>query len=97
MDNSSGCTPTSQELVAGKDHPRTYREFVEMFPDDETCLRYIESLRWPDGFFCPACGAVGEPWRTTRGRLVCGSCRHQSSVTAGTIFEPDPHAPDYLV
>ncbi|MDZ4179842.1 MAG: IS1595 family transposase, partial [Coriobacteriia bacterium] len=77
----------SRRLVAGEDYPDTYRGFVEMFPDDEACLRYIERLRWPDGFFCPACGAVGEPWRSTRERMVCSSCRHQSSVTAGTIFE----------
>ena len=77
----------TQGLVAGEDYPDSYRGFVEMFPDDEACLRYIERLRWPDGFFCPACGSLGEPWRTTRGRLVCSSCRHQSSVTAGTIFD----------
>ena len=29
----------------------------------------------------------GEPWRQTRGRLVCSACRHQTSVTAGTILE----------
>jgi hypothetical protein len=77
----------TRRLVAGEDHPDSYRGFVEMFPDDEACLRYLESLRWPDGFFCPVCGCVGEPWRTTRGRLVCSSCRHQSSVTAGTTFD----------
>lgn len=77
----------SRRLVAGVDYPDTYRGFVEMFPDDEACLRYIERLRWPDGFFCPVCGSAGEPWRATRGRLVCSSCRHQSSVIAGTIFE----------
>ena len=77
----------SRRLVAGEDYPDTYRAFVEMFPDDEACLRYIERLRWPDGFFCPVCGTVGGPWRTTRGRLVCSSCRHQSSATAGTIFD----------
>ena len=56
------------------------------FADDEACLRYLERLRWPDGFVCRACGVVGEPWRQSRGRLTCSSCRHQSSVTAGTVF-----------
>ena len=76
-----------RQLLAGQDYPSTYRGFVEMFPDDDACLRYIELLRWPDGFFCRACGAVGEPWRATRGRLVCRSCRHQIRVAAGTIFD----------
>jgi hypothetical protein len=53
----------------------------------EACLRYVEELRWPDGFSCPACGARSEPWRATRDRLVCRVCRRQTRVTAGTIFD----------
>ena len=67
--------------------PDTYREFVEYFPDDHVCARYLEKLRWPKGFCCPACQINVEPWRQTRGRLVCPECRHQTSVTAGTIME----------
>lgn len=58
-----------------------------MFPNDEACARYLEELRWPIEFVCVACGMEGPPWRQTRERLVCRGCRHQSSVTAGTIFE----------
>lgn len=73
--------------MAGVDYPTTYRDFVGMFPDDEACLRYLEALRWQDGFLCPACGSATAPWRASRGRLVCRACRHQASVTAGTVFE----------
>jgi transposase-like protein len=74
-------------LVAGQDYPNTYREFVKMFPDDEACMTYLEQLRWPEGFVCPACQMPSIPWRQTRGRLVCPSCRHQSSIIAGTIMD----------
>ena len=76
-------------LVAGRDYPRTYREFVEMFPDEEACAAYLEHLRWPRGFVCPACetSAAEAVWRQTRGRLVCPACRHQASVTVGTILD----------
>ncbi len=74
-------------LVAGHDYPRTYREFVEMFPDDQACASYFERLRWPKGFVCPACKTTATPWRQTRGRLVCSACRHQASVSAGTILD----------
>ncbi len=30
---------------------------------------------------------IGKPWRQTRGRMVCSSCRHQTSVTSRTIFD----------
>jgi transposase-like protein len=73
--------------TAGVDYPSGWDELNAWFPDDEACLVYLERLRWPDGFVCRACGVVGEPWRQSRGRLTCSSCRHQSSVTAGTIFE----------
>jgi len=74
-------------LEAGRDYPRIYREFVEWFPDEVSCIAYLEKLRWPSGFICPACSSVSEPWHQTRGRLVCPRCRHQTSVTRGTIFD----------
>ena len=80
-------TTNLQPLEAGLDYPRQYRDFVEWFSDDEACLAYLEKLRWPNGFTCPACRLDVKPWRQTRGRLVCPSCRHQTSVTSGTIFE----------
>lgn len=58
-----------------------------MFPDDEACAAYLEQLRWSSGFICPACGSTAAPWRQTRGRLVCPVCRHQRSVTSGTILD----------
>ena len=59
-----------------------------MFPDDEACAVYLERLRWPEGFSCPACGTTSaDPWRQTRGRLVCPACRYQATATSGTIFD----------
>ena len=74
-------------MTTGGDFPNTYREFVQHFPNDNVCAAYLEQLRWPNGFCCPICQTSGEPWRQTRGRLVCSACRHQTSVTAGTILE----------
>ncbi len=73
-------------LVAGRDYPNTYRGFVEMFPDDNACVAYLMRLRWPEGFICPACTTCSTPWIESRSRMACPVCRHQASVTAGTIF-----------
>ena len=70
-----------------KDFPNTHRQFVERFSDDQACSLFLEQLRWPNGFCCPACQVVAVPWRHSRGRLVCSSCRHQTSVTTDTIFD----------
>lgn len=72
--------------VAERDYPRSWSQFLRWFPDDAACLTYLEQLRWRSGFRCPACGVAGEPWCQSRDRLTCSSCRHQASVTAGTIF-----------
>ena len=58
-----------------------------MFPDDEACNTYVEQLRWPKGFICPACGKHSKCWHQTRNRLVCSYCRRQTSITSGTIFD----------
>ena len=68
-------------------YPRTWPEFLARFPTEEACLAYLEALRWPDGFVCPSCGAMSTPSRVSRGRLLCKDCGHQSTVTAGTIFD----------
>ncbi len=77
--------PVSAHPVGGVDYPRTFQELLEWFPDDASCLAYLEGLRWPDGFACPACGAQGG-WRTAKARWMCTECGRQTSVTAGTIF-----------
>ena len=72
--------------VAGRDYPRTLREFNVWFPDEAACLDYLVRLRWTGGFVCPICGGV-RFWRMSKGRNVrCASCRRDVSVTAGTIF-----------
>ena len=77
-----------QEMpVSGRDYPRTWEQFLDWFADNDACIGYLEGIRWPDGFSCPQCGVVDEPYRTSRGRLVCRDCRHQCTVTAGTIFD----------
>lgn len=68
-------------------YPRTWSEFLARFPSEEACLAYLEGLRWPQGFVCPSCGAMSAASRASRGRLLCKDCGHQSTVTAGTIFD----------
>src|SRR6185437_16590818 len=69
------------------DYPRTWSEFLDRFATEEACLAYLENLRWPKGFVCPAGGVAEAPYRSSRTRLMCRSCAHQSTVTAGTIFD----------
>jgi transposase-like protein len=78
---------SSLSLAAGRDYPRTWAQFADWFPDEAACFRYLERLRWPEGFICWRCGERSEPYRATRHRLMCRVCRAQGSVTAGTVFD----------
>jgi hypothetical protein len=61
-------------------------EFQERFPDEGACLEYLAASRWPDGYRCPACGGE-HAWVLARRHLwECARCRHQASVTAGTVM-----------
>src|SRR5918994_1464714 len=58
-------------------------------PDDTACAAYLEKARWGEGFACPNCGVVGEPFRiaTRPGVLTCRACRRQTGLTVGTVME----------
>ncbi len=71
---------------AGTHYPRSPGEFQVWFRTDADCLDYLEWLRWPAGFVCPACGNNGG-WRLGDGRFMCSGCAGRTSVTAGTIFD----------
>ena len=73
--------------VAGQDYPRTWSQFEDWFASEIDCLRYLERLRWPEGFVCPRCGCRDDPYRADRARLICRACRLQCTVTSGTIFD----------
>ena len=79
-DGGGGEWPTG-----GVNYPRTFPEFRAWFPDEGSCVEYLERLRWPEGFICPLCGAPGG-WRIARQRWMCAQCGRKTSVTAGTIF-----------
>lgn len=78
---------TSESLTNPIDYPHSYREFVEMFPNNAACSAYLNQLRWATGFTCPSCKLSGVPWSMKHARLLCPACRHQTSATSGTIFD----------
>ena len=69
-----------------EDYPKTVLEFERRFATDAACRAYLMALRWPEGFVCPRCGGC-KAWPTVHDRWVCAACRHQATVTAGTIFQ----------
>ena len=64
----------------------SFFEYQEQFLDEENCFKYLFQLRWPNGFVCPKCGGSEYYMIYKHKRFQCKQCRHQTSVTAGTVF-----------
>jgi transposase-like protein len=67
--------------------PKTLREFQSKFATEEACQEYLAACRWPDGFICPRCGDRRAYEVVKLRRWQCVGCRHQVSLTAGTILQ----------
>jgi transposase-like protein len=56
------------------------------FASEEACHQYLAACRWPDGFVCPQCGQQRAYELGNQRRWQCVACRHQVSLTAGTVL-----------
>jgi transposase-like protein len=62
------------------------------FQDEEAAHSKLESFVWPNGPVCPHCGSTDRMRRMhgaahRPGLYKCYTCRTQSRVTVGTVFE----------
>lgn len=64
----------------------TFQEFRTRYNTEYTCRAELFRLRYPNGFVCPKCGCT--EYYPVRGRntFQCRACRHQTSITAGTVM-----------
>lgn len=69
-----------------EEFPRNLSEFEAWFDTEQGCRDYLFRLRWPEGFCCPRCTG-GHLWPVRSVLMQCQLCGHQTSVTAGTIFQ----------
>jgi hypothetical protein len=62
-------------------------EFNEIFPDEAACYRFLEELKWQDGFVCKKCGndtyVAGDKLFARK----CKKCKYNESVTTNTLFQ----------
>ena len=64
-------------------------EVFERFPNQESCIAYLEAVRWHGQPTCPYCGSAKTAVRTDKDRPRrhrCRECNTSFSVTVGTIF-----------
>ncbi|HWZ21085.1 MAG TPA: 7TM diverse intracellular signaling domain-containing protein [Cytophagaceae bacterium] len=73
-----------QARILEEDVP--FEEFLKIFPDDHSCLKYLAEQKWKNFFRCRKCGNLkftDAPDKTKRKCTVCGFVE---SATAYTLF-----------
>lgn len=72
--------------------PKTLTEAIRYFSDEDRCIAYMVSRRWPDGVTCPICGSKDVHYLANQRRWKCRSkhALRQFSVKVGTILEDSP-------
>lgn len=65
--------------------------FEPHFTNEDKAREKLESIRWPEGPFCPHCGSFNatrlQGKKARPGVVQCNDCRQQFTVTVGTVFE----------
>ena len=70
-------------------HGISLPEFMNSFGTEEQCAVAVIASRWPNGFRCPCCECP-QHWVVGHGArklFQCQACRHQASLTSGSLFE----------
>lgn len=64
------------------------RDFDQDFPNDDACLDWLKTNRWPNGIFCEKCERITNHYRIEgRPCYSCEFCGNHVYPMAGTIFE----------
>jgi len=60
-------------------------KFIERFPSDLACKKYLADVKWSNGYKCKKCGNEKYTERKDHTR-TCTKCKHNESPSANTAF-----------
>lgn len=59
--------------------------FMTAFPDEESCIKYFENLRWKDGIVSPF-DSASKVYKCSNGKYKCRNTGKYFDVKTGTVF-----------
>ncbi|MCB9257042.1 MAG: IS1595 family transposase [Chitinophagales bacterium] len=62
-------------------------KLIKKFPNQKSCIQYLEEKRWDNRVKCPTCFSDEVIRVEKENRYKCYSCKRSFSVLKGTIFE----------
>ncbi|MGC4021782.1 MAG: 7TM diverse intracellular signaling domain-containing protein [Cyclobacteriaceae bacterium] len=64
-----------------------FEEFSTIYPDDDSCFKFIASIKWQNGFWCKRCNHSNYSEGRSPYSRRCSRCGYEESVTAYTILQ----------
>lgn len=65
----------------------TIIELIQAFPDEQTCIDRLESLRWPNGAIASPFDASSKVYKCANKRYRCKSTAKYFNVKTATLFD----------
>ncbi|WP_461791612.1 7TM diverse intracellular signaling domain-containing protein [Pedobacter sp.] len=65
----------------------SYEEFIKIYPDNETCFKFLSDLKLQHGFNCKRCKNTTFYQGHQSYSKRCTACDYEESVINGTIFQ----------
>jgi len=63
-----------------------FQEFSLVYPDDTAVDRFLEEIKWEEGYACKKCGNTKYGKGASPFARRCTKCRHDESITSCTAF-----------
>ncbi|HEY8401644.1 MAG TPA: 7TM diverse intracellular signaling domain-containing protein [Cytophagaceae bacterium] len=64
----------------------SYEEFLKIFPNEHSCMKYLEELKWGEKYQCRKCSNIKYIKGLKPFSRKCTRCGYTESVTAYTLF-----------
>jgi len=64
-----------------------FEEFSAIYPDDDSCLKFIASIKWQHDFLCKKCNHNNYSEGRSPYSRRCSRCGYEESVTANTLLQ----------
>lgn len=61
-------------------------EFVDQFPDEESCRIKFREYREKEGVVCKKCGHTEHYWHKCRSEFQCKHCGFRTTLRSGTVM-----------
>jgi len=61
--------------------------FIEQYPDEQSCKDHFRQVRESQGIICKSCGCEKHYWLKAKYQWQCSHCRFRTTLRSGTMME----------